>query len=653
MQQLPGTAFRYYELSEAVVPLAKIAEEQMAMLDARKYIVKVPAGKAALSEYSDVIQGWAANAGKRRDALVKNASKLLVIPPAAGGMPDLQRSMATQSLRVAASEENGADDGGWHMKATRSRDGDAPSPTDASPDFVLDHLSAMPDPSTLRAPEVDYDALALQAKLRELATRPMTDLSQATIVPAIPAYGVGATISSLVYPVLEALARDATLFAPGMRNWTSPECQSRDLTCYFEALPSLPQLTSQLLAERRRLRASAAGVQMLAEGASRHHADPVHARSLARLHAPFHDDTTESLCKAVKGLGLGCPQLIHAPRSDTAEASSSPAAAGAPKAESSRSRQHSARHGTILMGTREGERIERTAAPPASGTESSEAEEKLDAAFRALRTPLSLAGLRARHAKPLGLERGEFNMTNGFAVFDEAGLVGRLDRRWLRRGRFWLMSQVIRFLTTPNVKLRARLDMERASLVPTKRPILGLHVRKGDACGDRGECRDLKDYMPTVRSMIERYGYKTVFLATPDPTVIGDTAKFPEVEFRFLPVTNTTALMKAQGFRKIDDAIAAGVVDAGNEFEEAMVSSYLLAEADGFVGGFSSNAARVAYSLMSSGSTGCLKPYDSFDINWCGAFGKGGPQVVRRQDESCSAAKGTKGMEWLPCEISC
>ena len=32
--------------------------------------------------------------------------------------------------------------------------------------------------------------------------------------------------------------------------------------------------------------------------------------------------------------------------------------------------------------------------------------------------------------------------------------------------------------------------------------MLGLHVRKGDACGDRGECRELEDYMPTVNKMI-------------------------------------------------------------------------------------------------------------------------------------------------------
>ena len=57
---------------------------------------------------------------------------------------------------------------------------------------------------------------------------------------------------------------------------------------------------------------------------------------------------------------------------------------------------------------------------------------------------------------------------------------------------------------------------------------------------------------------------------------------------------------------------------------------YLLAEGAVFLGSFMSNAARLAYSLMSAGTEGCLRPYQSADINWCYAFFKGGPSVIRR-----------------------
>merc|ERR1712022_32541 len=97
--------------------------------------------------------------------------------------------------------------------------------------------------------------------------------------------------------------------------------------------------------------------------------------------------------------------------------------------------------------------------------------------------------------------------------------------------------------------------------------------------------------------------------------------------------TETTKLLKSRGIRKIDDAITQGVIDAGQEFDDAMISTYLLSEGEAFLGSFSSNAARLAYSLMTSGPTGCVKPFESFDINWCAAFGKSGDGVLRIDDK--------------------
>ena len=87
------------------------------------------------------------------------------------------------------------------------RSWDRKSLFDSGEDFMLDHLQGMPDPSELYEPTEDADAVAFQAKLRELANRPVDDLNSAVIYATIPAYGVGSTVSSLVYPVLEALAQ--------------------------------------------------------------------------------------------------------------------------------------------------------------------------------------------------------------------------------------------------------------------------------------------------------------------------------------------------------------------------------------------------------------------------------------------------------------
>jgi len=237
------------------------------------------------------------------------------------------------------------------------------------------------------------------------------------------------------------------------------------------------------------------------------------------------------------------------------------------------------------------------------------------------------------------------------SFYNESTLKQRIPHRFLARGRFWLISQVLFFLTSPNAALKAKTEAARQQLAMTS-PVLSVHVRKGDACGDRGECRGLGEYMPSIRKMISSYGFKTVFLASPDATVLSEVSQYPDVSFKYeTRGANTTALMKAKGIRKIDDAIAQGVLDAGDEFADAMISTYLLSQGDAFLGGFSSNAARLAYSIMSAGPQGCLKPFESSDINWCAAFAKGGEAVLRRDGQSCMAAK--KQMETLPCNIQC
>ena len=594
-------------------------------------------------------------------------------------------------------------------------------------DFLLENLNAFPHPSELTAPTDDEDAIALQEKLHELANRDVEDLGSAYILATVPAYGVGATISSMIYPILEALAQDATLFAPKMSNWTSPSCESRDLTCYFSSLPSWED----------HLKRRAAKLQRRSRHASSQQQVRAQTQMLQRLRSPLHNDTTETLCDAVKGLGMGCPKLLkHAAHAeiDRAAARRAPAAssflevgssaksrakgssqqaalqpAGHPapqqqqpapqqqRAQQQQQQQPSAEASSVSEQSVEAQRkrhpgptiskaralADHLEAELADMRAKGASKEKIDEHRFAIEFDHEIMdlvkdrkadkhqlGISSRLSKtaaetwatPLGIKKGQYNIGArgeglaaffGEAQYNENTLVSRIPHRFLRRGRFWLLSQVIYFLTRPNDRLRARLDSERA-LLSLEKPVLGLHVRKGDACGDRGECRELEDYMPTVTRMIRKYGYKSVFLATPDPTVLKDVDDFPDVNFQFLPTTNTTTLMKENHYRKIDDAIKVGAVDAGNEFDEAMISAYLLAEADGFIGGFSSNAARVAYSMMAAGPQGCLKPYDSFDINWCAAFGKGGPAVLRRGNESCYAAQGRdKKLRHLPCMIGC
>ena len=191
----------------------------------------------------------------------------------------------------------------------------------------------------------------------------------------------------------------------------------------------------------------------------------------------------------------------------------------------------------------------------------------------------------------------------GFYQFEENELFSRLDKRFTRHGRFWLVSQVLHFLTRPNDDLKQLLDERRASM-KLSAPYLSLHIRKGDACTARGDCRDLKFYMPRIQHMQAKYGLKSIFLSTPSQDVIDSTANYTDLEFAHMPVSDATDLMKKNHIKQLEEGLGKGIIDAGKEFRSYMVDMYLLSEGAAFLGAFTSNAARLVYSMMSSGTEG-------------------------------------------------
>ncbi|KAL3920237.1 MAG: hypothetical protein SGPRY_005330 [Prymnesium sp.] len=232
------------------------------------------------------------------------------------------------------------------------------------------------------------------------------------------------------------------------------------------------------------------------------------------------------------------------------------------------------------------------------------------------------------------------------ATADEELLLSKLPERWTRHGRFWVISQALRFLTRPNAQLLHALRRARADLRFTEhQPVLALHVRKGDACRHRGECKGLAAFMPHVYRMVHQLGYRSVFLSTPSPEVITEIALFPNITW--LHRKRNFALQDAlnsHGLRRLEDALLKrGLIDPVQEWQDAMLDVYLMAESEGLVAAFSSNAARLAYSLMTARAGGCIKPFISVDINWCFAFMRGGVNVIRRDSEPAKMAVGSAG----------
>ena len=234
---------------------------------------------------------------------------------------------------------------------------------------------------------------------------------------------------------------------------------------------------------------------------------------------------------------------------------------------------------------------------------------------------------------------------------EEAAVFDRLPSRWTRRGRFWVVSQALHFLTQPNAALQRQLSRARANLgFHARQPILALHVRKGDACSHRGECRGLAQFMPVVHRVASMYRIRTVFLATPSKEVRAETARYPEFEWLFRNDSNMQHTFKpGAGVVRIEDALLRGHIRPVDEWQSTMIDILLMSESQVLVSALSSSAARLALSLMAARG-GCLKPFTSVDINWCFAFLRGGPDVIRRGD-AASAMKDSvfRHLEGLTC----
>ena len=128
--------------------------------------------------------------------------------------------------------------------------------------------------------------------------------------------------------------------------------------------------------------------------------------------------------------------------------------------------------------------------------------------------------------------------------------------------------------------------------------------------------------------MASAYGFRSVFLSTPSPDVQAETAHYPRFRWLFLNSTRTSEAMSARGIVRIEDGLRKHTFGPVLEWQRYMLDLYLMADAQALVGSFSSNAARITYSLMTQPD--CMKPFYSGDNNWCWAFGRAGGEVVRK-----------------------
>ena len=209
---------------------------------------------------------------------------------------------------------------------------------------------------------------------------------------------------------------------------------------------------------------------------------------------------------------------------------------------------------------------------------------------------------------------------------------------------FWNVAQIIKFIMNPSDQLETRVaDVVKAiSLKDGWKPVLGVHIRMGDACSDpkkheKGrKCEGLDDYLPYVDAMVKKFGYNSVFLATDSQRVIEQVEQrkpfgLPWIYNKLINREKYTVFDKAgendelsiEGVLFGNKKLRAAGFDPFEEMNDFLTDILLFAElTDGLVGKFTSNMDRIVASLLSTKESGnsCLKPVVSIDSPWCFDF---------------------------------
>ena len=206
-------------------------------------------------------------------------------------------------------------------------------------------------------------------------------------------------------------------------------------------------------------------------------------------------------------------------------------------------------------------------------------------------------------------------------------------------GSFWWVSQLTYRLLRPRRSLKTLLrDAARQSgltaALASGLPVIGIHVRHGDACIKSESyrtvrsCEPLAKYMATIQHYAEVMGVHTIFLATDSESVLRDAhIQFPGYTFLHVPNVSRTGVGNAAPAEVLDERIkrrARDGVDVSVTQRDALlgvVDALLLSRCNVLVGKFTSGLFRAAYALASARRGGMLPPFVSLDAPWCADYG--------------------------------
>jgi len=192
-----------------------------------------------------------------------------------------------------------------------------------------------------------------------------------------------------------------------------------------------------------------------------------------------------------------------------------------------------------------------------------------------------------------------------------------------KRGMFWFRSAIVSHMMRLNAHTEKRLNLNSIKQkIGFKKPLIGVHIRRGDAChttGRKNRCRSFEEqYLPHIKTLSEKYGITRVFLATDDSKMLNAIMNSQAAnEFDFVHVQmDRSVYANTKLIERRTDLYSTKSAQADQMMLQALTDTFLLAETDAFVGHFLSNLSRLAIEL-SAAFKGYVPPFISVDGQWC------------------------------------
>jgi len=187
-------------------------------------------------------------------------------------------------------------------------------------------------------------------------------------------------------------------------------------------------------------------------------------------------------------------------------------------------------------------------------------------------------------------------------------------------GLFWWRSSLLSILTRKSFYLESLLREAKASMgwpEEERRGILGVHVRRGDSClhaamsASRPLCMPTNLYLNAIATMVSKYEFTAIFLATDSKEAIEGMTRFARKRGLKLVYQRFDRDVFSNSFF-IEHMVENGFLETQIVTESTLVDLFLLAECDALVGGFSSQLSRLALSLLAT-RVGKPPPFISVD----------------------------------------